>query len=263
MKIQTTENTQLIEKYREQLIFAYAMTVAIVSFVEIVSFFVFIKHGLHIHDGYLWKNVVTPISINVIVHLIVRWLNKSTKVSERTKNASIIYGAMVTSFVVSLFHRDYIVGLCSFVFPVILSAMYNDKKILRHSIWLALTCLTVTAVVLFYENKLDLTTSLNVLILSGYVAVSYLSGVVSIRFSQRNFSVITDQLIANSDLESRITMDPMTGLYNHRAFYNRLEELMDGVCHVVTYAEYCTKCVCTWTQVCNSTHVLHGLSFFL
>lgn len=224
------ENKQLIEKYRHQLMAVHAATVAIVSFVEIIAYFVFVRCGIHtlsLASGYLWKNVVLPIAINLIAHLSVRWINSSEKTSDKLKNSSVIYGAFVTSFVVSLFHRDYIVALCSFVFPIILSAMYNDQTLLKRSLWMALFSLTTTAVVLFFENKLDLTTSLNIVVLYGYVAVSYLSGIISIKFSQRNFSVITDQLMANSDLESKIVLDQMTGLYNHKAFHREMEMLVD------------------------------------
>lgn len=73
-------------------------------------------------------------------------------------------------------------------------------------------------IVLFFECKLDLTTSLNIVVLYGYVAVSFLSGIISIKFSQRNFSTIEQQIIVNNDLESKVILDQMTGLYNHKAF---------------------------------------------
>lgn len=223
------ENKKLIEKYREQLLLVHLATVSIVSFVEIMAYFVFVQRGIHtlsLNCAYLWQNVVAPIFINFLAHMAVRWINTSARTSDNLKNSSVIYGAFVTTFVVSLFHRDYIVTLCAFVFPIILSAMYNNKKLLKQSLWLSLISLTTTMVVLFFEHKLDLTTSLNIVVLYGYIAVSFLSGVISINFSQRNFSVIEQQLIANNDLESRIILDQMTGLYNHKAFYEKLEMLI-------------------------------------
>ena len=38
---------------------------------------------------------------------------------------------------------------------------------------------------------------------------------------------------------------------------------MDCICHIMTDAEHCTKGICTWTQVRNCPHELHGLSLFL
>jgi len=238
------ENKRLIEKYREQLIVVHGATVTIVSFVEIVAYFIFVRLGIHslsLECTYLWQNVAMPIFINLIAHMIVRMINKSDKASDKLKNSSVIYGAFVTTLVVSLFHRDYIVTLCAFVFPIILSAMYNDKKLLKQSLWLSLISLTTTMVVLFFEDKLDLTTSLNIVVLYGYIAVSFLSGIISIKFSQRNFSVINEQIIANSDLESKIILDQMTGLYNHKAFYRKLEGLLSDIKE--NGGEYCLAMV--------------------
>lgn len=224
------DNKKLIEEYRKQLINVHGATVAIVSFVEIMAYFVFVKWGMQSlswDNGYLWGNVVTPILINLIAHFLVRGIQQSPKISDKWKNSSVIYAAFVTTFVVSLFHRDYPVTICAFVFPIILSAMYNDQGLLKQSLWLSLTSLTTTALVLFFEGKLELTTSLNIVVLYGYVAVSYLSGVLSIRFSKRNFEVIVEQLMANNDLQNKITQDQMTGLYNHKAFYGKLEFAMN------------------------------------
>lgn len=223
------DNKKIIEKYREQLMTVHAATVAIVSFVEIIAYFIFVKLGMHdlsLKSSYLWQNVVAPIFINVVAHLTVRLINASSKAPENLKNSSVIYAAFITTLVVSLFHRDYIVAPCAFVFPIILSAMYNDRNLLRQSLWLALFSLTTTALVLFVEDKLDLTTSLNIMVLYGYVAVSFICGILSIKFSGRSFSIINEQLIENSNLESKITLDQMTGLYNHKAFHGKLESVM-------------------------------------
>ncbi len=220
------ENPKLINQYREQLLTLHGVTVAVVSVVEIIAYIIFVHFGVQsfsFNNEYLWLNVVTPICINVAAHFVARGINRSNAAKPRQKNASVIYGAFVTAFVVSMFHRDYTVALCAFVFPIILSAMYNDKKLLTQSFWLAMACLSATVVVMYMENKLDLTKSINVIILYGFVAISYLSGVISIKFSGRSFSVIEEQAIANSDLETKIELDPMTQLYNHKAFYGKLD----------------------------------------
>lgn len=220
------ENPKLIKQYREQLFFLHRVTITIVSMVEIIAYVIFVCRGiqsLSLKNAYLWKNVITPICINALAHIIAIAVNRSRTTKTEHKNAFVIYAAFVTAFVVSLFHRDYMVSLCAFVFPIILSALYNDKKLLGQSFWIAVGSLSITVTVLYFENKLDLTKTLNVMILYGFVAVSYLSGVLSIKFSERNFSLIEEQAIANSNLENIVELDRMTGLYNHSVFYEKLE----------------------------------------
>ena len=224
------DNKEIIEKYRNRLIGVHRATVTIVSVVEIIAYFIFVYLGIEkfsFESGYLWLNVILPICINACAHLVAVWICRSERFSIDFRNASIIYAAFVTTFVVSIFHRDYIVTLCAFVFPIILSAMYNDKKLLKQSLYLALVSLTIAALVLYIEKKLDLTTALNVMVLYGFVAVSYLSGDLSIKFSQSNFALIEEQARINDNLEYEIDLDPMTKLFNKMAFYERLEIAME------------------------------------
>ena len=223
-------NEELINEYREQLLKVHRATISLVSIVEIVAYFVFVVMGvqtLSLKCTYLWLNVVSPICINLLVHLGATFVCRSNFATYRFKNASVIYAAVATSIVVSLFHRDYLVTSCAFVFPIILSALYNERKILQQSFWISLISLTFTVMVLFIERKLDLTVSLNVVVLYGFLAVSFLAGDLSVKFSQRNFTLIEEQAIANSKLEVEIDLDQMTQLYNHAAFYDRLEKVLE------------------------------------
>lgn len=221
------ENNSLIDKYRERLLKLHGATVAIVSFVEIFAYYVFVLFGLEefsLGCPYLWDGVIIPIVINVTAHIAARRKCHNKDIDVKRKNYSVIYAAVVTTFVVSIFHRDYIVTLCAFAFPIILSALFNDRKLLKRSVLLSLLSLTVTVTVLLSEWKIDLTTLLNFVVLYGFVAVSYLSGDLSIKFSQSNFSLIEEQADANSKLETILDLDPMTRLFNHATFYEKLGE---------------------------------------
>lgn len=224
-------NEELINQYRGQFLKALAATVTIVSCVEIVAYFIFVLVGVHpfsFTSSYLWINVVMPICINTIIYMVARKICRSKGVGYRAKNHTVSYAAIAVSFIVSLFHRDYLVTSCAFVFPIILSAMYNDRTILKRSLFVSLLFLSITVLVLFLEDKLNLTTSLNVMVLYGFIAVSYLSGNISIKFSHSNFSLIEKQALDNSRLEVEIDLDQMTQLYNHEAFYEKLGMVIDN-----------------------------------
>ena len=189
-------NEELIKEYRKQLLMVHAGTVAIVSVAEIAAYFIFVHMGLHslsLESRYLWLNVALPIVLNFLTHMTVRMLCKVNSVSHKTKNYVAIYATIITSFVVSFFHRDYIVTGCSYVFPIILSAMYNDKVILRRSLWSSLVLISVSVATLFAEGKIDVTMLIDIIVVYGLIAVSYLCGILSINFSERNFSLIEKQ----------------------------------------------------------------------
>lgn len=218
-------NEELIKEYRKQLLMVHAGTVTIVSVAEVAAYFIFVHMGIHslsLGSRYLWLNVVLPIVLNFLTHMTARMLCGSDSVSHKTKNYVAIYATIITSFVVSFFHRDYIVTGCSYVFPIILSAMYNDKVILRRSLWSSLVLISVSVATLFAEGKIDVTMLIDIIVVYGLIAVSYLCGILSINFSERNFSLIEKQAMENDRLEEEIDLDQMTGLFNHEAFYERL-----------------------------------------
>ena len=124
-------NPKIIKQYREQLLTLHAVTVSIVSLVEIIGYIIFVSLGiqkLSFKDAYLWQGVIIPIIINAVAHFLARAVVKSETAKAERQNASVIYAAFVTAFVVSFFHRDYIVALCAFVFPIILSAMLSNPS---------------------------------------------------------------------------------------------------------------------------------------
>lgn len=223
-------NEELISQYRTQLLILHGITIAIISFVEIAAYLAFVYAGIHklsLTCSYLWFSVVAPVIINSVAHIAAKIICNSRTLGIRTKNHSVIYATVITSFAVSVFHRDYLITSCAFVFPIILSAMYNDKQLLKNSLFSSLLLLTLTVIVLSFENKMNIINSLIVLVLYGFITVSYLSGLLSINFSQRNFALIEMQALTNVELESKVVKDQMTGLYNHETFYEKLNSIIE------------------------------------
>ena len=129
-------NQALHDKFRHQLTNAHALTVLTVSLLEIVGYAILIYSGIEffaLNNAYLWYGVVFPIVTNVITHLTARWIVNRTNVSRQKKNLSIIVATLVTSFVVAVIHKEYIITSCAFIFPIMLAAMFNDKKLLNAS----------------------------------------------------------------------------------------------------------------------------------
>ena len=74
-----------------------------------------------------------------------------------------------------------------------------------------------------YEKKMDLTCMVNIIVLYGFIAVSYLAGYVSVGYSKKISGIIESQAIANDKLLVSVLKDQMTDLYNHRAFFMELD----------------------------------------
>lgn len=225
------ERNKILEEFRSRFVNVHALTVATVSVVEILGYLVFLKIGqvqLSLDDIYLQNNVLLPILINLIAHLWARVVVFKSSCDDSFKNASIIYAALVTTAVVSICHREFLMTSCSFIFPMVLSTVFNNKKLLRQSLCVELIISGTVGFLLYYENAIDTHKAITLIILLGFILVSYNCAIISIKFSEKSFEVIKNQATDNDRLKDRIRHDAMTGLYNHRAFYSILGQAMEA-----------------------------------
>ena len=220
-------NTEdLKTKFRTQLITVHAVAVICATLVELIAYILYVcngKYPLSLKCPYLWHSLIIPATINFGAHIIAGLICKSDNYAYDEKNSALIYATLVTTSVVSLVHRDFIIAACPFIFPMMLSANFNNRKLLKHSFWVSLSALIATTALLWAENKIDLANAVNLSALYAFTVISYLSGVININYSDRSSEIITSQAKENSILEESLKRDPMTGLYNHRMFYNHLE----------------------------------------
>ncbi len=228
-------NRTLHDTFRHQLTNVHALTVLTVSLFEIIGYIVLVHCGIERlawDNAYVWYGVVLPIAVNILVHLVARAIINSERVRRRHKNLAIIAAALVTSLVVAVIHKEYIVTSCAFTFPMVLSAMFNDRKLLNTSFVATLFILVCVGAAFLLDGTSTLTSALNLFILVGFAFVSYLCGRISINFSKQNYTTIEEQAEENDRLMEDVMHDQMTGLYNHNAFLSRLDGLIyaaDGV----------------------------------
>ena len=217
-------------KFRNQLITVHAVAVIFATLVEIIAYVIYVymgKYPLSFGCPYLWHSLLIPAAINFGAHITARLIGKSEKFANDEKNTSLIYATLVTTSVVSLVHRDFIIAASAFIFPMMLSANFNSRKLLKHSLVASVISLTATTLILWAENKINAANAVNLSALYAFSIISYLSGIININYSNRSTEIITTQAKENSILEETLKKDPMTELFNHRMFYNHLESSIE------------------------------------
>lgn len=225
------DNKTLHDRFRYQFTNVHALTVLTVSLFEIIGYIVLVFSGVEsfsLHNAYLWYGVVLPIVINTVTHFIARRIANHAPVSRARKNRSIIIAALVTSFVVAVIHKEYTVTSCAFIFPMMLSAIFNDRKLLNMSFFASVFILLCVGAAFWLDDAIALTSALNLFILFGFAWISYLCGIISINFSKQSYTTIESQAEQNSRLRDDVLKDQMTGLYNHSAFINQLDKMISG-----------------------------------
>lgn len=224
------DNRTIMKDVRRRFVNAHAITIVTVSIVEIIGYIVFILRGTQTFsftNKYMWLCVVLPIVVNFTAHFCARYAINTLSLRESAKDSLIVYAALATSIVVSISHREFIITSCAFIFPVILSTFFNNRKLLNQCTLIFVLSSLETAFILYTEGKMDLTMQLNMVILFGFVFICYLCAGIAIDFSEKSQKTIEKHEADNELLRHGMLHDSMTGLYNHRAFHSILEKAME------------------------------------
>ena len=221
------KNRKLLDKYRQSFVRTLLFIVILITIIEVGVFIILTAEGncqWSANDTYFKTKVMLPIALNWLILIITLWTVKSKRLSGNSKNRIITFGAMSVSFVVTIIHRDYMVMLCSFMFPLIFCTIFNDKKLFNITAIYAFAIIGITSILINTESGTDITTLLNIVLTYGFFVVSYLAGHLSINFAKSSFDLIRSQAQTNEQLQYVLTIDQMTGLYNHKTFYSELDK---------------------------------------
>ena len=223
------DNKALHDRFRHQFTNVHALTVLTISLFEIIGYIVLVLSGVEffsLRNGYLWYGVVFPVIANTLTHLIARWIVHRARVSRWWKNGSVVFAALITSLIVAVIHREYLVASCAFIFPIVLSAMFNDRKLLNISFFVSVLILLAVGFACWISDEITLSSAINLFILLAFLFVSYYCGRISINFSRQNYNTIESQAEQNNKLRQDVLRDQMTGLYNHASFVAQMEKLI-------------------------------------
>ena len=206
----------LFQRYRKYMTRAMIMTVSVVSILEILVYFIFVRIGnctLSFADEYLFDGVLVPIGANLLVLLATLFVNHSPRISEEKKNDLIINGITAVACIITLCHREYLITTCTCLFPMILSTAFNDKKLVLHTFLFSLITGTITVILSILDRTMDLDKEISYIIMYGFIIVGYVACLLSMRYSQLSFQIIE--------------RDFKTGLYNFRSFTEKMHEAME------------------------------------
>ncbi|MBR3837673.1 MAG: diguanylate cyclase [Clostridia bacterium] len=219
-------DNRLQAHFRKQLINMHALALIAASFLEIIGYFLLVFDGREeasLQSRYLWCSVVLPVTLNVAIHCVMRFVLKKQRITKRIKNATAIGAALAMAFLVTVVHKEQALAGCTFIFPIMLSALFNDRKLLNVSLIASLLILTGTYFVFAATGEELLSTWYNYLCLVGFAVVSYGSGTVIIRYSGYSVAAIQKHTEKYNKLRADLLRDPMTGLFNHNTFISRLD----------------------------------------
>jgi diguanylate cyclase (GGDEF)-like protein len=231
-------NLDIIEfkKWNRKILKVYWIITAISAITETMIFFLVSDKTANDDFHYLVTYVLRPTLFSIILFSIVELVYRfiKDKYKEASKYLIIIAGTLLVYILVYI-HYSVSVIYVLFILPIMLSVYYGSKRITLFSF--ALNLLSYLLIVFFYlptksiENLSHNTTSI-----CTTVAIIISSVLLVYSFIDRSHEIIKSFIdmykseqeltIKNFVMEFNSKIEPVTGLYNHKTFYEYLEQLI-------------------------------------
>lgn len=195
---------------------------------EITMFFIMklTKLGVIVSTSdYFLKCTLLPSFCNFLDLAVAMLIIKKAK-TEKTKDYAVfacLYGYAAN---ISIFHGFFIVLPATFIIPIFVSSMFDNPRYTRFLSFVSFVLVVaVTPFAILFDNTWDM----NVHIVSSIGVVCIICIVQYITTATVAFSTSKNGLISTSQQEDSLktetlSVDPLTGFYNHTAFYDILSK---------------------------------------
>lgn len=207
-------------------------TLLVVSLVllalEVIMFFIIKLANLGIivsTQDYFLKYTLFP-SICNFLDLFVAWMIIHKARTDKTKDYAVFACLYGISTNISVFHGFFIVLPATYIIPIFVSSMFDNPRYTR---FLSFVSFILVIVVTPFSGWLDNTWEMNVHIVSaiGVVCiiciVQYITS-ATVAFSTSKNGLISTSQQADSLRTEPLSVDPLTGFYNHTSFYDILSK---------------------------------------
>lgn len=225
------------EKWNKKILNVYWIIAVISIITEIIIFFLVAVPRGNGNFAYIGSFIIKPAVINVLLLSISGLINKliKDKHKEAVKYMIVIAGTLM-AFNLIYVHYSVSMIYILFLLPVMLSVYYGSHKTTAFALVLNMTLYILF--VIFYlpiipPNKVahtltDMITTIAAMISAGLIVRSYIN---------RNAEIINtflsvyererDLTVKNFAMEYNSRIEPFTGLYNHKTFYEYLKSLIE------------------------------------
>ncbi|MGN0166222.1 MAG: GGDEF domain-containing protein [Lachnospiraceae bacterium] len=173
------------------------------------------------------QQCVVPTLAAVAVYVVMYLIMDSPNISRIVKRYASFTGVALICFTLVVAHSQY-TALCGlFVIPVLYSSIYGEKLFIRFAteVCILLQLIVIVVRLITVEGSTFMgvgegTVSVLILLFAMYFADIIRS------FIEVNSNLFEKQMEQQENLSKQISVDAMTGLYNHTAFYDDLEALI-------------------------------------
>lgn len=176
--------------------------------------------------NYWLKYIIMPLAITTIAtYISSKWIY-SDRFSLSVKKYIIIFLMIFIACVLSIIHNIVIVLLLGFFIPIFVSTLFSDTLLTTITYLVSQVMLFVVATINYLITVREYGSYLftETLVSTGMLLVAYLMSKVIINYNEANIRSMDIMYNEKMELEGKINIDALTGIYNRRAFDTYLKK---------------------------------------
>lgn len=225
------------EKWNRKILKVYLIIAIISVITEVVIYFlVAIPRGYGGFE-YIKDYIIKPTSFNLIILSITEILNRLIK-NKHKEGAKYLIVVAGTLMAFNLVYVHYAVSMIYvlFILPIMLSVYYGSHKLATFSVGLNMV-LYILLIVFYLPTKAHENVNHGLTEILTTIAAMISTALVVRSFIIRNEEIINtfldvyeserDLTFKNFAMEYNSRIEPFTGLYNHKTFYEYLKSLIE------------------------------------
>lgn len=223
---------QTYAKWRNTIMKVNIYLVAFAFIMESIMFFVLREENLvqqPLKEYFKWFLVIPTVVnlINILIgQLVLRYLLKDSKWSNYVP---VVQLAIICTVLASI-HNIFSITLCFFCFPLFVSAIFGDRKIVRHIAVLNLLLLSITLLYrkfAIYKPENDEYFLAEALVTLAILAATIALSEMMIGFQSEKTHFINEAFFRQIEMQDQLNKDQKTGLYGQTIFINTLKQIVD------------------------------------
>lgn len=226
------ELKQAYAKWRKILLRTNIYLVICAFFVELLMFFVLKKLDLILQplpEYFKWF-LLAPTIANLLIILTGEILLKRMAPDSKAINYIPIVQLAGICTVLACIHNVFSVTLCFFCFPLFMTAIFGDKKMLNNIAilcFLFMTCTLFYRKFAFYNPKNDIYFLAEAIVAYVVLFATFTVSRVLINFQEEKTQIINNGYQHQLEMQDQLNKDQKTGLYGQTIFNNTLNHMVE------------------------------------
>lgn len=207
--------------------------------VELVVFFSYLGFGAIKPGGifsYLMIRIAFPSGVNLLTLCITRWFIYTDKFSVEKKNYAVCINILIICIVTAAVHNYYYIIWMAPSVALFYSTLFNSNRILTSiyigTIFSSFISMTTNII----EGEFDVMTNMIYCVLTiGLFTCGYYISRMIIKHHKKQLEYTYQELDKKQRLIERLDIEPMTRLYNRKAFDRNMQETLGSSLKIAQY----------------------------